>query len=247
MENIGYIYKITSPTGRVYVGQTTNIKNRMSEHRRCRGNNKILYGSIRKYGWDAHQVLILDEVAIDKINTAECFYIAICNSYVYTNKNVGMNLTLGGEGATGLVYTDEMRKNASLRRIGVKLSEEHKRNISRGSAHTPHNEKQKEILREAREKQWGNPEYVEKFMKAAATRERTDGERKKMSETIKKLWQNEEYRNRIINNRTYFKHTEETKKKIGDKIRGRKMSAETIKKMSEARTKYYKQKRENSQ
>lgn len=51
------IYKITSPSGRVYIGQTGLLKKRINayKHARCRKQRK-LYNSIVKYGWINKQV-----------------------------------------------------------------------------------------------------------------------------------------------------------------------------------------------
>jgi group I intron endonuclease len=51
---MGYIYILTSPSGKSYIGQTTrSIEKRFEEHEigkstNCRG----IYNAIRKYGWD---------------------------------------------------------------------------------------------------------------------------------------------------------------------------------------------------
>jgi group I intron endonuclease len=59
------IYKITSPSGKVYIGRTKNFNGRMAEHK-CnaltkKANNSI-YKAIRKYGWDSMKIEIICEV-----------------------------------------------------------------------------------------------------------------------------------------------------------------------------------------
>lgn len=49
------IYKISSPSGKVYIGRTNNFYNRMGGHKHCatvKNLNTSLYKAIRKYGWD---------------------------------------------------------------------------------------------------------------------------------------------------------------------------------------------------
>lgn len=54
---MGFIYKITSPNSRMYVGKTYNIRKRINSHK-CASKKEtsiILMNSIRKYGWNAHK------------------------------------------------------------------------------------------------------------------------------------------------------------------------------------------------
>jgi len=53
MEHI--IYKLTSPTGKVYIGRTVNFNDRMAQHKHSalvKNSNNSLYKAVRKYGWD---------------------------------------------------------------------------------------------------------------------------------------------------------------------------------------------------
>jgi group I intron endonuclease len=62
MDKIIGIYKITSPTGRIYIGQSTNINNRKNKYKnsKCKSQPKI-YRSILKYGWESHYFEIIEE------------------------------------------------------------------------------------------------------------------------------------------------------------------------------------------
>ena len=47
------IYKITSPTNKIYIGQSTNIENRWNDYYkmiRCKRQTR-LYNSLKKYGF----------------------------------------------------------------------------------------------------------------------------------------------------------------------------------------------------
>lgn len=53
MEHI--IYKLTSPTGKFYIGRTQNFNTRMTQHKHAALTKKLnnsLYRAIRKYGWE---------------------------------------------------------------------------------------------------------------------------------------------------------------------------------------------------
>jgi group I intron endonuclease len=61
------IYKITSPSGKVYVGESVNIENRFWKYRtfRCK-NQPRLYASLKKYGYEKHIFEIIEECIKDK-------------------------------------------------------------------------------------------------------------------------------------------------------------------------------------
>lgn len=60
------IYKITNPKGKVYIGQSWDIKDRKRVYQRCecKGQQKI-YNSIKKYGWKNHIHEIVHELPKD--------------------------------------------------------------------------------------------------------------------------------------------------------------------------------------
>lgn len=52
MVNENVIYKLTSPEGKVYIGQTRNLKARMSAHRAAaRSGSTMLNLAVTRYGW----------------------------------------------------------------------------------------------------------------------------------------------------------------------------------------------------
>lgn len=100
----GYIYKITSPSNRIYIGKTTNLKKRIIyySNSHCKAQ-KILYESIKKYGWDNHILEVIKEVDnIENLNNLEIEFIEKYKTNIikYPEFN-GMNLSDGGEGNTG--------------------------------------------------------------------------------------------------------------------------------------------------
>lgn len=114
------IYKITSPTGRIYIGMTSNFKTIMSMYKSSSAKDqRILLASIKKYGFESHVVEKAEEFYSDRnfaINR-EVFNIDFHKSnYSKYPENRGMNLTDGGEGAKGLRHTKEAnaRKSAAM-------------------------------------------------------------------------------------------------------------------------------------
>lgn len=83
--NIG-IYKILSPSNKVYIGQSTNIKNRHEKYKykSCQ-DQPALYNAICKYGWD-NMIISIEEYFIDcsdisikLLNLLEILYIKYYN------------------------------------------------------------------------------------------------------------------------------------------------------------------------
>ncbi len=66
------IYKITSPTGRIYIGQSTNIALRWTNYHKLRAKGQVkLYKSLLKYGPENHTYEVLLECNIESLNERE--------------------------------------------------------------------------------------------------------------------------------------------------------------------------------
>lgn len=101
------IYKITSPTGKIYIGQSKNINKRLSYYSSAQTvEQRKIHASILKYGWEAHAVEIIELVAShENINEVETKWIKYYDS---TNSENGLNI-IAGVGSSGRVYTREYR------------------------------------------------------------------------------------------------------------------------------------------
>jgi group I intron endonuclease len=74
MKSIG-IYKITSPTNRIYIGQTIDFSKRKSHYKNLKRNHQIrLYNSISKYGWDSHSIELIEKCTIENLNERERYW-----------------------------------------------------------------------------------------------------------------------------------------------------------------------------
>lgn len=69
------IYKITSPSGRVYIGQSVNIKKRFYNYKLMHCKQQIkLYNSFKKYGVESHNFEIIKLCLVRQLNGWERYY-----------------------------------------------------------------------------------------------------------------------------------------------------------------------------
>jgi group I intron endonuclease len=70
------IYKITSPTNKIYIGQSIDIDRRKNEYKRlqrCKRQTR-LYNSLKKYGYENHKFEIIEECSEDKLLERETYW-----------------------------------------------------------------------------------------------------------------------------------------------------------------------------
>ena len=84
------IYKITSPSGRIYIGQSVNINKRFIAYKnlKCKSQRK-LYNSFKKYGYENHVFEIIEECEKSELNIKERYY-----QDLYDVINKGLNCVL---------------------------------------------------------------------------------------------------------------------------------------------------------
>ena len=146
MDKIYYIYKITSPSNKVYIGRTDDMGERMATHKylASRGENRPLYNAIRKYGWDNMKIEVIDQAAtLEDIITLEYKHIVEYNA-VKEGYNATLETGRGGDNITILRDTDKyakliQRKSDLARGAVSKISVVHKRSSVRNvwSKRTP--------------------------------------------------------------------------------------------------------------
>ena len=116
------IYKITSPSGKIYIGQSIDIDRRFYQYRKlaCK-KQPVLYNSFIKYGIETHIFEIVEECEKSLLNERELYFIKFYDSY----KN-GMNCSLGGEFSP-----------SKLPEVRFKQSETRKRKFAEGTLKNP--------------------------------------------------------------------------------------------------------------
>ena len=134
------IYKITSPSGKIYIGQSINIKKRFLSYKyKLAIEQPKLNRSFLKYGFENHIFEIICECEAYDLNDKERFYQEIYNCI---GKN-GLNLCYVKSSDRNGFHSEETKRKISLNnpknRLGIKLSNEqkqHLRNINLGKKHS---------------------------------------------------------------------------------------------------------------
>jgi group I intron endonuclease len=68
------IYKITSPSGRVYIGQSVDIRTRWWSYKKVRKSQRKLYNSFCKYGIENHIFEIIEECDEEYLTKKELYW-----------------------------------------------------------------------------------------------------------------------------------------------------------------------------
>jgi len=126
------IYKITSPSGRVYVGRTSNFKSRMQDYKKKNPklSQPLIGRSLKKYGFSNHEVVILEKFKGDNEYSSgkEMFWIrSFMSQFHKYPEQRGMNLTMGGEGTIGIFVSEEQKRKSSETRKANLTDEERTR------------------------------------------------------------------------------------------------------------------------
>lgn len=119
------IYKITSPSGKIYIGQSFNIQKRFSVYKRLVKDSigRKLYNSFAKYGVENHVFDVIQEFPKDilkkTLDNYESFYI---RQFKETGHFL-LNLTAGGDGSVGYKHTQDTKVKMKEAKVGKYLGE----------------------------------------------------------------------------------------------------------------------------
>ena len=166
------IYKITNPKGKVYIGQSTNIKKRWGAYKRlqCKGQT-LLYYSLNKYGPEKHIFEVLEICEINTLIERENYYKnlyevfktpSLCCRYDGKGGKDSDETRLKKQVPKNLNQQQKLEKNQKIQKanIGKKRTQEQKDKMKK-----PLNEEHKNNIREAligREIKWevGRPKRI---------------------------------------------------------------------------------------
>jgi len=130
MELSMVVYMATNAVnGKVYIGRTVGLLGyRIGKHKHSSNKSGFyFYRAIRKYGWDVFEWEVLEQCDTEEeLNDLEYHYI---QQYRRFGKGV-YNMTDGGDGMSGFVFSEESKQKMSKAHKGVFPSEETRKKLS---------------------------------------------------------------------------------------------------------------------
>ena len=137
-----YIYKHTNKkNGKVYIGQTVDLKNRWrpSSYKQC----KLFYAAIKKYGWNNFEHKILFETTDEKL--ADIKEIEYINEFNSRDSEFGYNIQPGGViNNRGVRWPTEMKEKISKTLKGTRTGKDNPM-YGKHSTNMPHGHPNKKL------------------------------------------------------------------------------------------------------
>lgn len=126
------IYKLTcKESNKIYIGKSLDLRKRLTKYKyNSKIYDGIIYRAIRKYGWDAFDVEILEvfsEIDNNDLLKLEASHIEKYNS---TDPSIGYNLCKFSTDRTGIPVSSETKEKLRLANLGKIHSEETKQLLS---------------------------------------------------------------------------------------------------------------------
>jgi group I intron endonuclease len=227
------IYKITSPTGKVYVGQAIDIEKRWARY--LLPNNCVqqvrLFRSFTKYSAIAHIFEVLEECEEVNLNVRERYW---QDFYDVLSPN-GLNCKLTQTQDRNGRLSEGTKRRISETKKGRLFSEEHKKSMSevrKGKSLSEDTKKKMSEAHKGRKKKPFSEEHKRKISEVQKGKSLSEKHKKQISEALK--------------GRKREPLSEEHKRKISEVHKGIKrkpFSEEHRKNISEARKLYFKSKK----
>jgi group I intron endonuclease len=172
------IYKIKNKiNNKFYIGSAVNFINRKKTHlHRLRKNihhSIVLQNSWNKYGEDNFIFEIIEECEKENLIVREQYYIDTLKPYFNVAKKAGSSL--------GIKHTDEAKKNMSIAQKGRKHTDKTKEKISESHKGMVHTKETKEKLRDINLGKKQSKETIEKRVTKTIGRKNSQETKDKMS------------------------------------------------------------------
>lgn len=121
------IYKITSPTGRIYIGQSIDIEKRFKGYKSMLNmkSQTLLRRSFLKYGVENHKFEVIEECTVEELNERERYW-----QDKYDVLNSGLNCRLTKSNDKSAVISEKTRKKMSVSARKKEFTKDHRKNIS---------------------------------------------------------------------------------------------------------------------
>lgn len=185
------IYKVTSPSGKIYIGQSVHCLGRENDYKNnfCKTQRKLFF-SIKKHGWNKHKFEIIHVCEPEQLNELEVYYIQLFNSF---NSKYGLNLVEGGKRPLKRSEETQRRISQGLKRAWQKRKLEGKvKPPSPETIKLMSDNRKKAWEKQKEDKEWNSPEEIEK-RSIRAKNKKSHSVSNQGKENMKKGWV--EYKN----------------------------------------------------
>ena len=238
-------YMKNEVTNKRYIGQTTKTVNeRLSKHfteAKYKGNNTHLNNSIRKYGrenftiHEFHTIYNQKQWALDGLET---HYIA---KYHTQDPMYGYNIAPGGKGGKHAPETLEKIKQSNIKAKahlkGKPISEQHRKNISKGLMNHVHSEETKQKMAQSHKGKKLSEETKEKLSKLNTGENHPFYGKKHSESTLKKMSESAKGNKNPFHGKH---HTDASKKLMSEANKGIPNTQEQKRKISETKIQNFK-------
>lgn len=154
------IYKITSPSGKVYIGQTTNFTKRKNYYKNGAKPYQIrIHNSLQKYGYDAHTIEFIEECLVDNLNERERYW---QDFYDVIGEN-GLNCRLTATNDKSGFLSESSKNKLSIAKKKVVIDGEWREKFAYDWSGKNHSEETKRKMSESAKGKKKSPEHIAKL------------------------------------------------------------------------------------
>jgi group I intron endonuclease len=115
------IYKITSPSGKIYIGQAIDVEKRRVQYEKgCYKTQRRIYNSIGKHGFSNHVFVVVEECSLENLNNRERYW----QDFYKVIGEGGLNCKLTKTADRKGKHSEDTKKKMSEAKIGIKWKEE---------------------------------------------------------------------------------------------------------------------------
>jgi group I intron endonuclease len=109
------IYKITSPSGKIYIGQSRTLEKRKNNYNNLRDckNQPRLYASLVKYGFFEHIFEVVEECVVENLNSRERHW----QEFYDVLGPKGLNCVLTAADSKPRIHSQESKNTMSIKKL----------------------------------------------------------------------------------------------------------------------------------
>jgi group I intron endonuclease len=204
--NIG-IYKWISPTGKIYVGQSKDLKSRYDWYLSdavYNANMPKLKNSFKKYGVENHIYEIIEYCSLEQLNTREIYW-----GLYYNTLEKGLNCKLGEQNC---IFSENTKNKMSKAKKGTKQTEDQKQKRKISTKETWKKKMDGGFIRAYHKQTEDTKQKIREFGKGKIVSEET---KQKISQSLKNKPKSESHKQNMSKSRKGKPvHTKESKQKI---------------------------------